>query len=95
MHPDPPKYKTQPTKVRQHACFIPGREERCKLDMIEPWELSFWDIIEIDFEDHSSKHLFLLGSDAASGRLHIKALKCKDKAGNKFDEMAVEEVLHQ
>ena len=54
LRPDPPTYKTQPTKVHRHTHFIPGRDERCELDTIELWELSFWDIIEIDFKDHTA-----------------------------------------
>ena len=44
LRPDVTKYETRPTKVRRHARFIPGREQRYELDSIELWELSFFDI---------------------------------------------------
>ena len=90
------EYGTKPTERARHARFLPGKSgEVFDLHSLEPWELHYTDVIELDFKARGGIFMLLLVADVATGGLRVEGMQRKDQSGEAYDEIAVSEALHR
>ena len=99
------EYETKTTEHVWHVRFLPGKSsEVFNLHSLEPWELHYANVIELDFKARGSIFMLLLVADVATGALHIDVgIWCiwlrlqaesvvRQFADNKSDKLPVEAV---